>query len=172
MQGADGAHLECAISAKAKPISELITRTLCESWGFPGDGGDEAALCSPSAAAGAGGAGGLGWPPKELSCPPWGQRACKSPRLTHSELSDIIEVVSVPSPVVFLAVSREAYSWGGFKVPSSVCSPQDSCGSDTENMNIPEGRASFAFVSLPSKIGRERVAAPKLPGLIVNFNWA
>lgn len=38
MQGADGAHPECAASAKAKPINELITGTLCESWGFPGDG--------------------------------------------------------------------------------------------------------------------------------------
>lgn len=89
MQGADGAHLECAISAKAKPISELITSTLCESWGFPGDRGDEAALRSPSAAAGAaraGGAGGRGWPPRELSCPPWGRLACKNPQQTNSEL--------------------------------------------------------------------------------------
>lgn len=58
MQGADGAHLECAVSAKAKPISELITGVLCESWGFPGDGGDEATPCLPSAALGA--AGGAG----------------------------------------------------------------------------------------------------------------
>lgn len=41
-----------------------------------------------------------------------------------------------------------------------------------ENMNTPEGRASFAFVSLLSKIRGESVAAPKLPSLKVNFNGA
>lgn len=54
VHGADGAHLEHAISAEAKPISELITAVLCESWGFPGD---EAALGLPSVATGAGGGG-------------------------------------------------------------------------------------------------------------------
>lgn len=81
MQGADGAHLERAISAKAKAVSELTT-----SWGFPGDGGDEAALRSPSAAAGAGGAEGPGWSLRELSCPPRGHLACKNPRRTDREL--------------------------------------------------------------------------------------
>lgn len=54
VHGADGTHLEHASSAEAKTISELITAVLCESWGFPGD---EAALCLPSVATGAGGAG-------------------------------------------------------------------------------------------------------------------
>lgn len=56
VHGADGAHLEHAISAEAKPISELITAVLCESWGFPGD---EAALGLPSVATGAGGGSGV-----------------------------------------------------------------------------------------------------------------
>lgn len=104
MQGADGAHLERAISAKAKPISELITSVLCESWGFPGDCGDEAALRSPSAAAGAaraGGAGGPGWPPRELSCSPWGQLACKNTRWTDSELCRYYRGRTHPFPCGF-----------------------------------------------------------------------
>lgn len=36
----------------------------------------------------------------------------------------------------------------------------------------PRAEHLFAFVSLLRKIRRERVAAPKLPGLIVNFDWA
>lgn len=70
VQGADGAHLERAISAKAKPISELITSTLCECWGFPGDGGDGAALRSPSAAAGAACAAGAGGPGAAVGAEP------------------------------------------------------------------------------------------------------
>lgn len=45
VHGADGAHLEHAISAEAKPISELITAVLCESWGFPGD--KQPSACHP-----------------------------------------------------------------------------------------------------------------------------
>lgn len=80
--------------------------------------------------------------------------------------ADIIEVTSIPSLAVFLAASCEAYSWGGCEVPSRACFPRDSC----ENTDIPEGRASSAFVSPLSKTGREKVAAPKLPNLKVNFN--
>lgn len=81
--------------------------------------------------------------------------------------AEITEVVSVPSPAVFLPVSDEACSWGSCKVPSSVCNSQGSRGSDFENMNTPEGTASFAFALLLNVIGRERGAAPKLPGLKV-----
>lgn len=81
--------------------------------------------------------------------------------------AEITEVVSVPSPAVFLPVSDEACSWGSCKVPSSVCNSQGSRGSDFENMNTPEGTESFAFALLLNVIGRERGAAPKLPGLKV-----
>lgn len=81
--------------------------------------------------------------------------------------AEITEVVPVPSPAVFLPVSDEACSWGSCKVPSSVCNSQGSHGSDFENMNTPEGTASFAFALLLNVIGRERGAAPKLPGLKV-----
>lgn len=81
--------------------------------------------------------------------------------------AEITEVVPVPSPAVFLPVSDEACSWGSCKVPSSVCNSQGSRGSDFENMNTPEGTASFAFALLLNVIGRERGAAPKLPGLKV-----
>lgn len=81
--------------------------------------------------------------------------------------AEITEVVSVPSPAVFLPVSDEACSWGSCKVPSSVCNSQGSRGSDFENMNTPEGTASFAFALVLNVIGRERGAAPKLPGLKV-----
>lgn len=81
--------------------------------------------------------------------------------------AEITEVVPVPSPAVFLPVSDEACSWGSCKVPSSVCNSQGSRGSDFENMNTPEGTESFAFALLLNVIGRERGAAPKLPGLKV-----
>lgn len=84
---------------------------------------------------------------------------------SSAEITEV--VVSVPSPVVFLPVSDEACSWGSCKVPSSVCNSQGSRGSDFENMNTPEGTASFAFALLLNVIGRERGAAPKLPGLKV-----
>lgn len=141
VHGADGAHLEHAISAEAKPISELITAVLCESWGFPGD---EAALGLPSVATGAGGG---------VGC-------------AETEPQSSAEIVgSVASPTAFLA-----HSWGSCRVSCSVCHSQGTPASDFGAVSTPEGTASFAFALLQNKAGRERRAAPKLPGLKVNLD--
>lgn len=141
VHGADGAHLEHAISAEAKPISELITAMLCESWGFPGD---EAALSLPSVATGAGGG---------VGC-------------AETEPQSSAEIVgSVTSPTAFLA-----HSWGSCRVSCSVCHSQGTPASDFGAVSTPEGTASFAFALLQNKAGRERRAAPKLPGLKVNLD--
>lgn len=125
---------------------------LCESWGFPGDCGDEAALHPPSAA-------------PELPSP--GTTHCNHPQQARSTADS--EVASIPSPVVLLPVSPEGYSEGGCKVPSSVCSSLGSCGCDCGRC---EGRASFALVSVLGKMRRGSVAAPKVLWFESEFNWA
>lgn len=80
-------------------------------------------------------------------------------------------VVSIPSPVFFLAVSPGADSQGGWKC-RAVSALLRSCASDCAKRDCPEGKASSAFVSLLRKTRRESAAAPKLLGLKAHFNSA
>jgi len=88
--------------------------------------------------------------------------------------ADIIEVVSVLSLwFSWLCLLRRIHGAAAkCQAVSALCKTVASLTLKIRMTLKPEGRESFAFVSLLSKIGRERVAAPLLPGLKVNFNWA